>query len=285
MVAKPKPDFPPSPAPSRRLEELTSCRLCGAAELKRAPAQPDPPFGLMQCQACGGICLSPRPPIEEMRHYYDEFYQGDREKDARQERRARRHFRRLARVTGKTGRLLEIGAGDGYFLDAARSAGWQVEGLELSAPRVEHAKRWFNLDLRAEDVLNAKLEPGSFDAVAMFQLIEHVHDPRKLLLRVNELLRPGGVLALSTPNVLAYARKKRDVNSWRIPRHLFFFTPRSLVRSAEAAGFSVLRRSLRFHATLEERLGWQPWPASGPLANITRDLWTPFGLHMLARKT
>jgi hypothetical protein len=93
------------------------------------------------------------------------------------------------------------------------------------------------------------------------------------------------VLALSTPNVLAYARKKRDVNSWRIPRHLFFFTPRSLVRSAEAAGFSVLRRSLRFHATLEERLGWQPWPASGPLANITRDLWTPFGLHMLARKT
>jgi 2-polyprenyl-3-methyl-5-hydroxy-6-metoxy-1,4-benzoquinol methylase len=222
--------------------------------------------------------------IEEMRHYYDEFYAGDRERDARQERRARRHFRRLSRVAGKSGRLLEIGAGDGYFLDAARAGGWQVEGLELSQPRVEHAKKWFNLDLRPEDVLNAKLEPGSFDAIAMFQLIEHVHEPRKLLLRVNELLRQGGVLALSTPNVLAYARKKRDVNSWRIPRHLFFFTPRSLVRTAEGAGFTVLRRSLRFHATLEEKLGWQPWPDAGPLAKVTRDLWTPFGLHMLARK-
>src|SRR5262245_56541832 len=123
MVAKPKPEIPPSPAPARRLEELTACRLCGAVEMKRAPAQPDPPFGLMQCQACGGICLSPRPPIEDMRHYYDEFYQGEREKDPRQERRARRHFRRLARAAAKTGRLLEIGAGDGYFLDAARTAG------------------------------------------------------------------------------------------------------------------------------------------------------------------
>jgi hypothetical protein len=89
---------------------------------------------------------------------------------------------------------------------------------------------------------------------------------------------------ISTPNVLAYARKNRDVNSWRIPRHLFFFTPRTLVRTVESIGFKVLRKSLKFHASLEERLGWQPWPSSALLAGVTRDLWTPFGLHLLARK-
>jgi len=280
-------NIPPDLAPSRppRLESVAACPLCDSATVMVAPVQPNPPFGLMQCASCGGIFLSPRPHIDAMPAYYDDFYGGEQpdKPSERQIRRSRRHFRRLARHA-RAGRLLEVGAGDGYFLNAARDAGWTVEGLELSSPRVERAKKWFGIDLAPRDLFTARLEPGTYDAVAMFQLIEHVHDPRGILRRSHELLRPGGILMMSTPNVLAYGRKNRDVNSWRIPRHLFFFTPKTLVRTVENSGFDVLRRSLKLHAAIEERLGWQPWPSSSLLGGVTRDLWTPFGLHVIARK-
>jgi len=281
MVGNIKPDPVSTP---RRLESVDHCPLCGARPPLAAPVQPDPPFGIKQCAACSLIFLSPRPPVDAMKSYYDDYYEGDAQRSPRQENRARRHISRLNRYATKPGRLLDVGAGDGYFLEAARHCGWQVEGLELSQPRVVHAKEWFNLSLHTTDVSSAPFPKESFDAIGMFQLIEHVHDPKALLQRVNGLLRPGGVLMLSTPNVLAYARKNRDVNTWRIPRHLFFFTPRTLVYAVEKAGFTVLRRPLKFYATLEERLGWQPWHTSGPLSRVTRDLWTPFGLHLIARK-
>jgi 2-polyprenyl-3-methyl-5-hydroxy-6-metoxy-1,4-benzoquinol methylase len=287
MAENTTPD-PKSSSPSSsqsQLENLEYCPLCESAAIVNAPQQPNPPFGLKQCSTCNAVFLSPRPRIEAMSAYYDAYYdKEDSDKiNVRQVRRAQRHFRRLSRHS-KPGRLLEIGAGDGYFLKEARDAGWKVEGLELSHPRVERAKKWFDLELLPTDISSVTLEIGGYDAVAFFQLIEHVHDPRALIRRSYELLKPGGVLMMSTPNVLAYGRKLRDVNSWRIPRHLFFFTPRTLVRSAERAGFDVLKRTLKFHATLEERLGWQPWPKVSLLGRVTRDLWTPFGLHVVARK-
>jgi 2-polyprenyl-3-methyl-5-hydroxy-6-metoxy-1,4-benzoquinol methylase len=188
------------------------------------------------------------------------------------------------RCAPKPGRVLDVGAGDGYFLNAAQAAGWQVEGVELSAPRVARAREWFGLTLHSCDLASAPFAAGSFSAVTMLQLLEHLHDPAAVLRRGHELLQPGGLLLLSTPNVLAYARKQRGVDSWRIPRHLFFFSPRTLLQTVEAAGFRVLGHSLPLFSALEERLGWQPWPATAPLARATRDLWTPFGLHLLARK-
>ncbi|HYF48029.1 MAG TPA: class I SAM-dependent methyltransferase [Planctomycetota bacterium] len=280
-------DIPPDIAPSKppKLEQVAACPLCDSSNVMLAPQQPDPPFGLMQCAACGGIFLSPRPRIDAMPAYYDDYYGGEQpeEPSARQIRRSRRHFKRLARHA-RPGRLLEVGAGDGYFLHAAKEAGWTVEGLELSTPRVERAKKWFGLNLSPQDLFSANLQPRTYDAMAMFQLIEHVHDPRGIIRKSHELLKPGGLLMMSTPNVLAYARKNRDVNSWRIPRHLFFFSPRTLVRTVEKAGFTVLRRGLKFHAAVEERLGWHPWQTSSLLGGAARDLWTPFGLHVIARK-
>ena len=271
-------------ATERPLETLTACPLCGSPAITNGPDQPKPPFGLMYCQTCAGIFLSPRPRIEDMHNYYDEFYKGEREKSKRQELRAKKHFRRLARTMPTAGDLLEVGAGDGYFLNAAKEAGWRVHGLELSQPRIEQAKRWFDIDLLPQDLLKADLKPASFDAIAMFQLIEHVHDPRAILKRVHELLKPGGVLVLSTPNVLAYGKKKRDVDHWLIPRHLFFFTPGSLVTNAESLGFEVLRSSLRLQSKLELKFGWKPWTSSRTLSGALRNLCTPFALRLVARK-
>lgn len=249
--------------------------------------QPKPPFGLKQCGACGIVFVSPRPAPATVKAYYDALYNNaSDQRSPREARRAQRHVARLGRYAPRPGRLLEVGAGDGYFLNAARAAGWQVEGLELSQPRVARARERFGLSLHSCELAASPFEGASFDAISMLQLLEHLHDPRAALKRANQLLRPGGVLILSTPNVLAYGRKRRDVSSWQIPQHLFFFSPRTVVNAVESAGFTVVRRALKFFAVLEKHLHWEPWPApevSG-LARATRDLCTPFGLYLVAKR-
>ncbi|MGD0092881.1 MAG: class I SAM-dependent methyltransferase [Planctomycetota bacterium] len=196
------------------LETLNACPLCDAPGPLPAPVQPEGPCGLRQCQACGIVFVSPRPRVGAMKPYYDAKYQdATGERSPRQQRRAQRHLARLRRYHPVPGRVLEVGAGDGYFLNAARAAGWQVEGLELSEPRVARAREWFGLALYCCDLDAARFAPAEFDAIIMLQLLEHLHNPRAALQRAHELLRPGGVLVLSTPNVLAYGRKNRDISS------------------------------------------------------------------------
>jgi 2-polyprenyl-3-methyl-5-hydroxy-6-metoxy-1,4-benzoquinol methylase len=218
-----------------------------------------------------------------MSAYYESFYERDETTpNARQQSRANRHFRRLRKMRPNPGCLLEVGAGDGYFLHAAKNAGWSVSGVELSAPRVQRAKQWFDLDLTLGNLSDASFAPASFDAAALFQLMEHVHDPRSILERVRTLLKPGGLLLISTPNVLAYVRKGRSVDTWRIPRHLFFFSPRTLVRLVEDCGFRPLGARIRLQVAAETRLNWQPWHKTKALSGFMRDLWTPFGLRLTA---
>jgi len=268
----------------QRMETLEKCPLCDGL-IWIAPLQPDPPCGLMQCSACGIVFVSPRPRADAVKPRYDEYYDNKfGTSNPRQERRSQRHVRRLNRYAGKPGRLLEIGCGEGYFLKAARESGWHVDGIESSPPRIQRAKEWFGLELQCTDIHSAAFQPGTFDAIAMFQWIERTHDPRALLRRVNELLKPGGVIVMSTPNVLAHALKGRDANRWHIPRHLFFFSPKTLTRAVEREGFEVLRKTLKFYAALEEKLNWEPWPDCGPFKGVTRELWTPFGLYLAARK-
>jgi 2-polyprenyl-3-methyl-5-hydroxy-6-metoxy-1,4-benzoquinol methylase/rRNA maturation protein Nop10 len=269
-----------------KLETLAACPLCDAASHSDTPVAAPPPFGLRQCGACGIVFVSPRPANESMKDTYDEYYEP-RESPAppaRQVQRGKRHARRLTQFAGTPGRLLDVGAGDGYLVHAAKELGWNVEGLEFSVPRIQRAKRWFDVDLQRHDLFEAPFEKQSFDALTMFQLIEHVHDPRALIQRAGELLRPGGLLAMSTPNVLTYRRKKRGVETWKIPIHLFFFSPRTLVELVERCGFTVVRRSLKRFAQAEKLLGWQPWDDTSLIARSTCDLLTPFGLHLVARK-
>src|SRR5476649_721830 len=121
-----------APVSADKIETLARCPLCGAQDVLEAPVQPEPPFKLQRCESCAGIYLSPRPRSDDMAAVYSDYYEGSREKSPRQERRAKKHLRRLMRILPTPGHVLEVGAGDGYFLAAARDAGWKVSGLELS---------------------------------------------------------------------------------------------------------------------------------------------------------
>jgi len=131
-------------------------------------------------------------------------------------------------------RLLDIGAGRGRFVAAARTAGYQASGLE-PAPRAEGPA------VARAGVEDADVPAGSVDAVTAWHVLEHLEDPGAALARVAAWVRPGGVLLVGVPN-LDSLQARLGGEYWYhldVPRHRVHFTPRGLEALLGSHGFCV----------------------------------------------
>ncbi len=150
-------------------------------------------------------------------------------------------------------RLLDVGSGNGQFLDFARKCGWNVTGVDLDAKAVE-AGRSRGLDVR-NGTIEAIGEDEQFDGITMGHVIEHVHDPHALLGTCYKRLKPGGWIWVDTPNIdsLGHAEYGPFWLGVDAPRHLILFTPASLTDALAKAGF-VNQEPL--HAKLAATFNW-----------------------------
>jgi SAM-dependent methyltransferase len=145
--------------------------------------------------------------------------------------------RHLPRPEGRA-RLLDVGCGMGAFLATMKARGWEVHGLEPD-PAAAAAARAVGIDVRRGTLVDADWPGGSFQAVTMSSVIEHVHDPAEDLAVCRRLLAPGGLIHIVTPNIDALG-DERFGRHWRgleAPRHLVLFNRGSLARLLDACGF------------------------------------------------
>jgi 2-polyprenyl-3-methyl-5-hydroxy-6-metoxy-1,4-benzoquinol methylase len=173
------------------------------------------------------------------------------------------------------GRLLDVGCGDGAFLARMKSLGWETVGVELDEKAAHIAKTKYDVDVFIGTLETAGFADESFDAITLNHVIEHVGDPMELLCRCRKLLRKGGRVAVTTPNMESLGHRifREDWRGLEVPRHLMVFSLRTLKQLASEAGLSIgtLRTSARgAHAFyLESRLlkagRWtdNPWPRAG----------------------
>lgn len=209
-----------------------SCGSAGARPLSRYRAA-----RLVRCQRCRLVFAGTVPSAAEL----DEYYAGYPAARALSELTVRRYDQLLESLEPwrRTGRLLDVGCGDGDFLLAAREHGWSVCGSEYGAAPLRRALE------RGLDVRPAPLQPrdddlGSFDVVTSMEVIEHVAEPTEEASRFAALLRPGGCLYLTTPNFNSLSRRAAGPR-WRVieyPEHLNLFTPRTLDGLLSAAGLA-----------------------------------------------
>jgi SAM-dependent methyltransferase len=138
----------------------------------------------------------------------------------------------------KTGRILEIGFGFGRTIRQLNELGWDAEGLETDAITVESARRR-GLKVSCGSLSGQNYPNGAFDAIVSNHLLEHVHDPRRLLVESRRILRRGGRFIAATPNAAGWGHRRFGAD-WRglePPRHLQIFTPASITALARGSGF------------------------------------------------
>jgi SAM-dependent methyltransferase len=140
------------------------------------------------------------------------------------------------------GRLLDVGAGSGWLVAHMNALGWQAEGVDFDPKSVALAREQ-GLTMHLGSLLEQRFAESSFDAVSMSHSIEHVHDPVDWLAEARRILRPGGRLALATPNTrsLLHQRFREHWFALDPPRHLHLFNRAALEQALRKAGFE------RFH--------------------------------------
>lgn len=163
-------------------------------------------------------------------------------------RRANLDFSVLYTPAVHGGRLVDVGCGSGILLSNLAEKGWDVTGVDFDPGGVS-AARERGLNVHQGSLDEQRFPDGSFDAVLMSHVIEHVPDPTALLREAHRILAPGGRLVVVTPNTGAFAHRyfKADWLHLDPPRHLHLFNPATLQSVARQAGFTgaELRTTLR----------------------------------------
>ena len=206
---------------------------------------------IVACGACGLARRDPIPSPDALRAIYgaDDYFQlaGDTGIGYRDyfadEQLYRPYFQRkfalLRRFASPPGTLLELGAGAGFALAAARQQGWQARGMELSAAAAARARQHLDADITVGGFDDLH-DQDRWDVVAAFQTIEHLADVRDALRRVRDALHPGGLVFMTTPDHGSVTRRvmRRFWLSYR-PEHLVYFDRPRLQRLLEEEGFRV----------------------------------------------
>lgn len=151
----------------------------------------------------------------------------------------------LARTIGYVhylphGRLLDVGCGDGLYLEYMQRLGWEVEGVEVD-PRSSELARQRGLVVYSGVLEQRRFEDCRFDVIVLSHLLEHLHDPAALLQECYRILKPGGIIKVFVPNLesMGHAWFKESWLGLDPPRHIHLFTLRALRKLALEAGFNV----------------------------------------------
>lgn len=230
--------------------ETTTCPICTpetAQDLRHDFA----PYRVVSCSNCGLVFLSPRLTESAILKLYSdqEYYvsevagQGYDEYLEVQHNWVRTFTRRLGQIERyqKPGRALDIGCGPGFFLEAAQTRGYDVYGLDPSDYIVKVAGEKFGGRIQKGVIESASYPTNDFDLVVAFDTFEHIYHPLKWLEAVRRVLKPGGLLVITTPDptsLLARISRKKWV-SFKLPEHVFYWSPPT-IRRALAEGWEVL---------------------------------------------
>jgi SAM-dependent methyltransferase len=228
--AAPRPTVPAAPMP---------CLVCATPmQVTASGAHHD----VVSCSSCGlGATLPPPSREASSDGIWEEQYGGQRLAMRPQWLHEAAVRLSWVQLHAPHGVLLEVGSGTGEFVATAASQGYEAYGCEPSPWAAERARE-LGGDVMTGDLAQWQAtHAGQVDAIASWHVLEHIHEPRELLARMREVLRPGGLLLLEVPNYGSVAAAL-DPLAWVGPAledHVFHFTPAALTALLEQEGFGV----------------------------------------------
>jgi 2-polyprenyl-3-methyl-5-hydroxy-6-metoxy-1,4-benzoquinol methylase len=240
--------------------EISTCPLCGSADV--TPAFSEPPYTVMRCGSCGLGFVTPRLDSQGLIDIYatDEYWrstspktQGYHDYRADQPLYLKTFRKRLSyalRNGPSSGRVLDVGCAAGFCMAALRERGFDVYGVEVSEAIGSHARDalGFGDHVFLGTLQDSPHEDESFDAVFMWDVVEHVPDPSALLAKAYALLKPGGLIVLETQDIDSRFAQTLGPkwHHYKHAEHIYHFTPSVVNSLFETAGFVPDRLTHRY---------------------------------------
>lgn len=234
----------------------SSCPVCSGPDLTDLLAVKDHTvsqkfFSIWHCNACTLRFTQDAPSVEEMGPYYQsENYISHTDINRGLINRLYHIVRKLtlsskrrlimSRTGLAKGNILDIGCGTGAFLHTMKNTGWKITGLEPDALAMQKAQELYGIMPLPSDDLN-KLVPGTYDAITMWHVLEHVHELSSYMKAVYGLLKADGKLFIAVPNYTSYDAGVYRENwaAWDVPRHLYHFSPLSMKQLIRSNGLQL----------------------------------------------
>lgn len=282
--------------------ESVLCNFCGAAQTQAVATVPDLLLerlsiqaALVRCTRCNLVYQNPRPTLAEMGTHYPPDYEPYADHVAQPKRnwllqKAIQHGtnKRCRFVTRHkaAGRLLDVGCAMGGFLLGMRAQeGWTVAGVEVNQAVARAATARHDLDIFAGTLEEARYPDASFDAVTMWDVLEHLHDPFSSLKEIHRILRADGIVVIRVPNLASWDAKLFG-STWAgldAPRHLYIFTPETLSALVEKAGFQVVEHSCAIGSYMTFVLSIRFWLTDHGVAPRWKEAISKLLYHPVAR--
>lgn len=250
------------------------CDLCGSEGILVQSNVSDPDdqipgnWSFRRCPNpdCGLYWLDPAPLVTELWKAYTSYHTHTRDASGKLERSFLSLFNRLIKLVllpiwlsnglrrdmrylrfmtlehEPAGRLLDVGCGAGRLLNRMRKQGWEVEGIDFDPQAASKVAARYGIKTHVGDLAACKLPDSSFDAITMSQTMEHLFDPRSTLTECLRILKPGGKLIMTTPNVKSIGAAEFGSwwRGWEAPRHLHMFSVKTLAHLTQKSGFDII---------------------------------------------
>lgn len=235
------------------------CPLCKSENITKRFACKDmfatgEMFDIVECHECGLVFTQGVPDEKEIGRYYESpAYISHSNTNKGLVNKAyhlarsimlRRKVRLINKLTLlKSGKLLDYGAGTGYFAQAMTNAGWEVTAIEKSEQARKLAMNEFGLEIKPEEHL-AAMENKSIDVITMWHVMEHIQNPDRMWKEIYRILDDTGIAVIAVPNCKSYDAQeyKEHWAAYDVPRHLWHFTPGTIMRWGEKHGFILERQ-------------------------------------------
>ncbi len=210
----------------------------------------DARFRLYRCLSCGQVMQNPLPTPRQLSKAYSAEYAPYRPAwkepgwalwKVLRNLTTWRRMRRLRKYSAGR-KLLEVGCGAGDFLHAAQRAGWEVKAVEYSSVLADALRHELGFDVRTGDLTSGLWPNGTFDAVVMWSVLEHLSNPIDALVIACSYLNAGGVVFIQIPTLYGVRQGKQFEQYWALldlPRHLSFFGRRELSSACDRAGMKL----------------------------------------------
>ena len=208
-------------------------------------------FAIFKCSSCGFLFTQDYPAENEIAEYYESdnyISHNDKAKGfsnnlyrfARSVM-MRRKKKLIRKITGlKTGTLLDIGSGTGYFAGTMKKAGWLAKGIEINERARKFSISHFGLDVATPDKISS-FDNNSFDCITLWHVLEHFYDPFTYISEIYRLLKPGAECVIALPNCSSFDAEHYNQfwAAWDVPRHLWHFNPETFTLFFEKTGFTL----------------------------------------------